>query len=341
MTRPIDLRSDTVTQPSKAMRRAMAAARVGDDVLGDDPTVQELEARVAELLGKPAAVYVPSGTMANQVALRAHTEPGDEIIADADSHIIHYEGGAPAAISGLMIAPIKTERGIFTADQVAPLIRHRDVHYPVTRVVAIENTHNRGGGSVWPVEGIRDIAALAQKHKLTVHLDGARLLNACVALEVAPSVITRHVDSVTLCLSKGLGAPVGSLVAGGKRFIDRCRRFRKMLGGGMRQSGVLAAAGLYALEHNVTRLAEDHAAAREFADRLAESDCLEVDLEAVQTNMVFFNVPGRAETAVGKLNEAGVRVLSTGPHRIRAVTHLDARCKQVREAADIVLKTIG
>ena len=360
MPKPIDLRSDTVTQPTPAMRKAIASATVGDDVLGDDPTVTELEMKAAELYGKPAALFVPSGTMANQLALRTHTEPGDEIITDAKAHIIHYETGAPAAISGLMIRTVEVPRGVFEAPDVEPLIRHHDIHYPVTRLVSIENTHNRGGGAIWPLETIRAIARLARRHKLKMHLDGARLMNACVAEGCAAKDVAKHFDSATLCLSKGLGAPAGSLVMGDKTFVARARRFRKMFGGAMRQSGLLAAAGLYALEHNIDRLAEDHASARQFAGAIAKCRRIYVNPDDVETNMVYFMVlkegaryhydedrppsPEQclpAEDACAVLEKAGVRVLPGSAWRVRAVTHLGATSGAVKRAARTVTKAYG
>lgn len=331
----IDLRSDTVTRPTLEMRAAIAAAEVGDDVLGDDPTVQRLEARSADLLGKPAAVYVPSGTMANQLAIRAQTEPGDEIIADANTHIFHYETGAPAALSGCLLNLVPGARGIFSADQVRAVIRPHDDHCPRSRLIVVENTHNRGGGVVWPVESVRAIRDVAEHAGLRVHLDGARLMNACIAAGVAPPEYTQFADTVSMCFSKGLGAPVGSILVGDEATIGRARRFRKMFGGTMRQAGLLAAGAMYALDHHVERLAEDHAHARRLAEGLNDLPGLSCDPGGVQTNIVMVEVSPELGTAAKfeqRLYEAGVWTFSEGPTRIRAVTHLDVSGAQIEEA---------
>ena len=258
MSNFIDLRSDTVTKPTAAMRKAMAEAEVGDDVYGEDPTVNALQEKVARILGKEAAIYVASGTMANQLAIKSHTQPGDELIMEATSHPYNFEGGAIAAISGVQVYCLQGVRGILDASQIEAAIRPTDHHYAVTRLVCIENTHNRGGGSIYPLKKMEEIYRLAKSKGLLVHLDGARLWNASVATGIKPHEYAQYADSVSVCISKGLGAPVGSLVAGSKTFIDRVHRFRKMIGGGMRQVGILAAAGIYALDHHVDRLKEDH-----------------------------------------------------------------------------------
>jgi threonine aldolase len=266
----VDLRSDTVTQPTPPMREAMARAEVGDDVFGDDPSVNALEAETAALLGKEAAVFVPSGTMANQLAIRSQTEPGDEILVEANAHIYYYEGGGPAALSGVMCRCLAGERGVFSGAAVTAALRPSDQHFPRTRLVCLENTHNRGGGKVWPLQQMQEVAAVARHHGLRLHLDGARLWNAAIASSMAESAIAAPFDTVSVCYSKGLGAPVGSALAGPKDVIARARRFRKMFGGGMRQAGVLAAAALYALHHHRVRLAEDHANARLLAAGLSK-----------------------------------------------------------------------
>ncbi len=340
----IDLRSDTVTRPTAAMREAMMAAPLGDDVLGDEPTVQALEAKVARLLGTEAALFVPSGTMANQLAIRSVCEAGDEIIAHRDSHIIHYETGAPAALAGCMIAGLDGERGLFHAQQVRDAIRHRDQHAPVSRMLIIENTHNRGGGTVWPVAQFESVAAAGRECGLHVHIDGARLMNACVALGLAPTAYSTHAHSVSMCFSKALGAPVGSALAGSSAVIARARRFRKMFGGAMRQSGLLAAAAIYALDHHVQRLSEDHANARSLASAIAAVDglTLEGTPESVATNMVFFAVPakfGGADAFCARLRERGVAALSMGPSRVRMVLHLDVSRADVLRAGDVI-KTV-
>ncbi len=338
-----DLRSDTITQPTPGMRAALAAADVGDDVLGDDPTVNQLEQRSAELLGQPAAVYVPSGTMANQIAIRATTEPGQELIIDYSTHSYNYEAGGAAALSGVSFHILKTPRGIFTPAQVAAAIRPDDVHFPVSRMVIIENTNNRGGGSVWSVAEVADVAAVTRANNLHLHLDGARLLNACVARGCRPTDYTAHVDSVSLCFSKGLGAPVGSVLAGPDAFIKRARRFRKMFGGGMRQAGIIAAAALYALDHNVERLAEDHANARKLAEALAELPGIRLDPASVETNIVIFDVePPIASPAalVAQLEQRGVRMLAISPTRVRAVTHLDVSAAQIDQAISVIREIV-
>jgi len=336
----IDLRSDTVTRPTEAMRQAMAAAEVGDDVFGDDPTVNRLQEKVASLLGKEAAIFVPSGTMANQVSIRCHTQPGDEIICHRLSHVYQYEGGAPAAISGCTFALLEGDRGMFSAGDVQRAVRADNPHFPRTSLVVIENTQNRGGGSVWPADTVADIGKTARALNLRVHLDGARLMNACVAAQVSPTAYTAHVDSVAICFSKGLGAPVGSAIAGSKAFIARAVRVRKMLGGGMRQVGILAAAAEYALEHNVTRLAEDHAHARRLAAGLAT--CRGLTAATPETNIVYFDIDpelGTGEAFAARLRAAGVWMVATGPQRIRAVTHLHITAGDVDRALEVISRT--
>jgi len=337
--RVVDLRSDTVTLPTAAMRRAMAEAEVGDDVFGDDPTVQRLEARTADLLGKEAAVFVPSGTMGNQTALRAHTEPGDEIVVESEAHIYYYEGGAPAALSGVMCRCVAGRRGVFRGTDLESVLRPPDVHFARTRLVCIENTHNRGGGSLWPLEAILDVAATARRHDLRLHLDGARLWNAAVATGIPERDYAAPFDSVNVCFSKGLGAPVGSALAGTREFIARARRFRKQFGGGMRQAGLLAAAALHALEHHRERLAEDHAHARYLAAALARLPGVGIDPDAVQTNIVRFQVTRQsAREWVETLAAAGVRVLATGPDAIRAVTNLNVNRADIEYAAGVLAR---
>jgi threonine aldolase len=328
----IDLRSDTVTRPTPAMRRAMAGAEVGDDVLGDDPTVQALERRTAEVLGKEAAAYMPSGTMTNQVAIRSHTEPGDEIILEAVAHSYFFEGGGPAALSGVSCRLLQSVRGIFTAAQVKAAVRPRNYHYPVSKLVCVENTHNRGGGSIWPIETITQVAAAAREAGLALHMDGARLWNASVATGIPEREYAAHFDSVSVCFSKGLGAPVGSALAGTAAFIDRARRFRKMFGGGMRQAGIIAAGALYALEHHRARLAEDHSSARRLAEGIAGLPGVEFDPATVETNIVIFRATAMPPAQwVARLKSAGVLVLAGGPDTVRAVTHLDVSAAQIDE----------
>lgn len=324
----IDLRSDTVTRPSPGMWQAMRAAELGDDVLGDEPTVAALEAKVAALLGKEAALFTPSGTMANQLAIRCVCEPGDEIIAHRESHIIHYETGAPAALSGCMIAPLDGPGGVFAASDLRRAVRGRDIHSPRSRMVVIENTHNRGGGTVWPLVALREVSVAARDAGLHVHIDGARLANACVAAGYEMRTVASLADTVSLCFSKGLGCPVGSALTGPAALIERARRFRKMFGGGMRQSGLLAAAAIWALDHHVERLATDHAHAKRLARGIADVPGIRLELapEAIPTNMVFFLVDptsGDAPSVAAQLAARGVRVIPMGPQRLRAVTHLD------------------
>jgi threonine aldolase len=336
---PIDLRSDTVTRPAPEMRRAMAEAEVGDDVFGDDPTVNRLQEKVAALLGKEAALFVASGTMGNEVAIRALTSPGDEIITNRYSHIYLYEGGAPAALSGCSFQLLEGARGLFDAEAVRAGVREDDSHMPRTRLVVVENTHNRGGGTVWPMARIEAVAAAARAHGLALHLDGARLMNACVASGHAPADYARHFDTVSICFSKGLGAPIGSVVAGTRDVMGRAHRARKMFGGGMRQAGVIAAAALYALEHNVARLAEDHAHARRLADALAGMRGFSIDPATVETNIVYFDVDpalGDAPAFCRALHAEGVWMLDVGPRRVRAVTHLDVSGEAIEEAIRVI-----
>ena len=334
----IDLRSDTVTQPTPAMRQAIAQAPVGDDVLGDDPTVNELEETVAALLGKEAAVYMPSGTMTNQVALRTHTEPGDEIILESQAHIYFYEAGGPAALSGVMCKLIAGDRGIFSAADLQAALRPWNEHYPRTKLVCLENTHNRGGGSIFPLAEIQAIAQVCRDNDLRLHLDGARFWNACIATGISEAVYAAPFDTVSVCFSKGLGAPVGSALVGPKDTMQRARRFRKMFGGGMRQAGVIAAGALYALKHHRDRLADDHAHAQRLAQGLQAIDGIEVNLNAVQTNLVYFHTEPDlpAETLAAQLAEVGIGVLPTAAHTLRAVTNLMVNQGDIDTALDRV-----
>lgn len=338
-----DLRSDTVTQPSPEMRRVIAEAVVGDDVLGDDPTVLKLQEKAAALLGKEAAIYTPSGTMANQIAIRAHTSHGDEVICHRDSHAFYYESGAPAALSGVSANFLYGERGQFTADDVERAWRPPNSHFAPSRLIIIENTHNRGGGSVWDISRIEKIAALAGDRDLAMHLDGARLMNACVAKNLEPTAYTRFFDTVSVCFSKGLGAPVGSVLAGTKEVISRAHRFRKMFGGGMRQSGLLAAAAIHALDNNVDRLVDDHRNAKTLARALVDLPGVSIDLDAVETNILFFDLHesfGTAAKVCERLREAGVLMLAESPQRVRAVTHLDVSAEQIDQAVGIIKRVL-
>ena len=333
----LDFRSDTVTVPTDAMRQAMATAEVGDDVLGDDPTVKRLEERTAAILGKEAALFVVSGTMSNQVALRTHTQPGDEVLLDANSHMYYYEAGGPAALSGVMCRCLPGKRGIFTAANVEEVLRPPDIHFAPTRLVCVENTHNRGGGSIWPLDSLNQVASAAQKHGLKLHMDGARIWNATVATGISEKEYAAHFDSISVCFSKGLGAPIGSALVGTSEFIQRARRVRKLYGGGMRQAGIIAAGALHALENHRARLAEDHANAQRLAKSLSTLNGVELDISLIQTNLLWFRVSGMsAAVFCALLKEAGVLMLPLGPDVVRAVTHLNVDAQAVDKAVEII-----
>ena len=321
----VDLRSDTVTQPTAEMREAMAQAVVGDDVLGDDPTVTELENRMATLLGKEAGLFVSSGTMSNAVAIRTHTQPGDEIVTESTSHIYVYEGGGYAAISGCSIALVEGESGIMNPKHVKDAIRKADgsqSHYPDGRLVCVENTSNRGGGSCYPQATLDTIATIAAENACISHIDGARLFNAAVATGTAPSRMAQEYDSISICISKGLGAPVGGVLIGSHEFIARAHRWRKMFGGGMRQAGILAAACLYALDNNIERLEDDHRRTKMLAQAIQNVDGFEVDMDTVETNMVYFQSEIPATQVMEKLQTTGIDVMDIQPHACRIVVHL-------------------
>ena len=338
MPERIDLRSDTVTLPSPGMRRAMADAEVGDDQYGEDPSVNRLQDQVAELLGTEAALFLPSGTMANQVALRTLTRPGDDVLVPAEAHVVLHETGGGAANAGVQFTAIGAG-GTFTAEEVRAAIKPRDhLVYPPTTLLVIENTHNRAGGVVVPPNDVAAALAVAREHRLAAYLDGARILNAAVATGRSPAELATGFDLVMISLSKGLGCPVGSLLAGSSETIGPARRYRRMAGGAMRQAGILAAAGSYALAHNVERLAEDHAKARLLANELLRGDDVEIDMDTVQTNIVVFSLVERkgvpdAASFVERCRGRGVLLNPLGPRRVRAVTHLDVTADQVREAA--------
>ena len=338
----IDLRSDTVTRPTVAMRDAMARAEVGDDVYGDDPTVTALEARTAEILGKEAAVYMPTGTMTNQVALRAHTESGDEILTDIGAHIYTNEGGAPAGLSGLLVRPIFGKNGIFSSEQLEQAIRVLHPFNPSTipaptKLVCLENTHNGGGGIVWPLDTMSAVADVARRHAIPLHLDGARLWNASAASGHAESDYAALFDTVSVCFSKGLGAPVGSALAGNKDFIKRARRFKQMFGGGFRQAGVIAAAALHALQNHRGRLVEDHEKARTLAKGLAAFPGVELDTSLVQTNIVRFRVTTLSSfELVDRCHALGLHMLPAGKVGVRAVLHQDIAPDHVTRALSVL-----
>jgi threonine aldolase len=336
----VDLRSDTLTLPTPEMREAMARADVGDDVWGEDPTVQRLEALAAERLGKPAGLFVTSGTQGNLVCVVAHTRAGQEVLLDLDSHIFNNEVAGGAVIGNLQMRPTKTARGFLAPEQVREALRPANIHVPETGLVCIENTHNRHGGTCCTPEEIAAVAAVAHEASVPVHLDGARLFNAAVALKRPAAEFARHVDSVTFCVSKGLGAPVGSVVCGSEAFIARARRLRKMVGGGMRQAGIIAAAGVVALERMVDRLAEDHVNARRLAEGVAKLSGLSVDLSSVQTNIVILRVDRGAGSAqatadlVAGCAARKVKVHAMGPTSIRCVTHKDVDAEDITRALD-------
>lgn len=340
----IDLRSDTVTKPSAAMRDAMARAEVGDDVYGEDPTVNRLQEAGAAMVGKRAALFVPSGTAGNQLCLRAQTEPGQEVIVEGQSHIVRYELGAAAALAGVQLHWVAGRRGLMTAEQVEAAIRPKDPYSIQSALICLENTHNAGGGTVYPLATIRAIHEVASAHRLPMHLDGARLFNAVVASGVSAAEYAQHFDTVTFCLSKGLGAPAGSLIATDDRLLlERIRRFRRMYGGAMRQAGILAAAGLYALEHNIQRLADDHAHARQLAARLQQIPGISIDPETVDTNILFFDVVGAkwsAKEFVAALKPHGLLLNAVGAHSCRAVTHLDVPAEAIEQAAEKIARVL-
>ena len=334
----IDLRSDTVTQPTENMRKAMLEAKVGDDVLGDDPTVIELQNKAAKILGKEAALYVPSGTMSNIVATRTHTSPGDEIVTEIHSHVYKYEGGAFAALSGCSVALVDSKNGLMTPEQVSSSIRKAEgslSHYPNGSLVCVENTAQGGGGTVYSQDTLDEICKVGREKDCKLHLDGARLFNAVVASSTDPARMVRDFDSVSICLSKGLGAPVGSILVGSKKDIAQAHRWRKMFGGGMRQAGMMAAAGIYALENNIERLSEDHRRAKTFAEAVAKMPNFSINTENVQSNIVFIEVgKGNAEKIIGKLAKHEVDILSTDDSTIRAVFHLHITDEDLEKAIE-------
>lgn len=332
----IDLRSDTVTKPS--------AAEVGDDIFGEDPTVNRLQAKVAELLGKEAALFVPSGTMGNQLCIKVHTRPGDEVIVERGCHVFNYETGAIAFLSGVQAHTVDGVRGVITPDNIIRAIRPKAYYMPRTSLVCVENTHNRAGGTICPLDVIKSTSELCRSEGLKFHLDGARLWNACVETGITPREYASHFDSVSVCLSKGLGAPVGSVIAGTADFIAEARRHRKIFGGGMRQAGILAAAGIHALDHNMVRLKEDHAKARFLGEELSKVKAFEIDLESVQTNIVIISLEKsgvKPEDVLSRLKAKGVLLTPGNFMGIRAVTHLDVSMEDVQTAAAIIRQTIS
>lgn len=339
----VDLRSDTVTKPTKEMRDIIANAKVGDDVLGDDPTIIELQNLICKLLDKEAALFVPSGTMSNAIAIRTHTNPGDEIITESTSHIYIYEGGGFAALSGCSVALVQGRLGIMNPKNVLNAIRKSEgslSHFPNGTLICVENTSNRGGGTCYPQEMLDEIAKIAHENDCSIHMDGARLFNAAIAMKTDPARMVRDFDSISICLSKGLGAPVGSILVGSHNFIKSAHRWRKMFGGGMRQAGLIAAAGIYALENNISRLKQDHIRAKKLAIAVNDMDMFSVDLEAVQTNMVYININRDldADTIVSKLSEYDVHVLALGNNLLRAVTHIHISDQDIEKSIDAFRK---
>jgi threonine aldolase len=341
MPKIIDLRSDTVTRPSREMRQAIAEAEVGDDVFEDDLTVKKLEQKTAEILGKEAALFVPSGTMANQVSLRTLCDPGDEVICERGMHIVNYEVAAAAALSGIMLSPYDGVRGRLSAGQILSAIRSPDIHNPNTKIIALENTHNRAGGAVLDPDYISQVAAIAGEHSLLMYLDGARLWNAAVALNIKPAEITGYFDLVSVCFSKGLGAPIGSAVCGNGGNIAAARRIRKMLGGGMRQVGIIAQAALYALENNYNRLKEDHIRAKEFARQLSAIKGITLNINDVETNIVVFKVDVPIDDFLKKAASRGVLMVPFGQDRVRAVIHLDTKADDIPAAAKVLTDVLS
>lgn len=338
----VDLFSDTGTRPSPEMREFMARAEVGDEQLLEDPSVNRLNSMVADLLGKDDAIYLPSGLMANQISFAVHCQAGDEIIMDETAHPIHYEGGAVAVISGASIRPLSGERGIFTAEQVKEAIRTKDYHDPQSRVVSIEQTSNLGGGAVWPLETIKEVCKVANDKGLATHMDGARLLNAVAASGVSAAEYAESFDSVWIDLSKGLGAPVGSVLAGSDDFIHQARYWKQRLGGAMRQAGIIAAGGIYALENNLEKLKVDNENARRLAEAIAKYPEIDLDPDTVETNIIVFNVRGMtAKELSDKLLRKGVRFTVMGEYLMRAVTHLDVNREDIEYVIEVVDNILG
>jgi threonine aldolase len=339
----IDLRSDTVTRPTAGMRAAIAAAEVGDDVMREDPSVNRLQERVSELLGKEAALFVPSGTMSNQICVRVHTQPGDEMLCEEGCHVYYYEAGGPAVLSGVMCHTFRGDYGILDVSQLEGQVKPPNEHFVKTRLVSLENTHNRGGGRIFPLEKIRAIRDWTRRHNLALHLDGARLWNAVAATGIPARTWAEQFDTVSVCFSKGLGAPVGSALCATRDFVARARYVRKLFGGAMRQAGVLAAAALYALENHRERLADDHRNARVIAQAVADTPGLRLDPPDVHTNIVWIEVDpelGSAQSVATALKERGVLVSPSTPTRIRAVTHLDVSAAMAERAADVLRKVV-
>jgi threonine aldolase len=343
--RIIDLRSDTVTKPTEAMREAMARAEVGDDVYGEDPTVNRLQEMVAGLLGKKAALFVPSGTMANQLAIRIQTQPGQEVIAESKAHIVRYEQGAAGALAGVQLNWVTGDRGLMGPEHIEAAIRPKDQHSIQTALICLENTHNAGGGTIYPLSTIERIRAVASAHGVPMHLDGAGLFNAVAATTLPPAAYAQHFETVSVCLSKGLGAPAGSLLlTNDPALIDKARRFRRMYGGAMRQAGILAAAGIYALDHHIGRLKDDHDNAKRLARKLQQIPAITINPQHVESNIVIFDIIGHRLSPpelVAALRREHVLINAVGGTSFRAVTHLDVSTRQIDAAADAFARILG
>jgi threonine aldolase len=342
-SRLIDLRSDTVTRPTPGMRRAIAEAEVGDDMVGEDPTVNRLEARLCELLGKEAAVYACSGTQSNQMGVRAHCQQGDELLIEESGHIANWEAGGAAALSGVSARTLRGRFGMLDVADLEGKIRPDNQHYCVTRLVCVENTTNHGGGKAYPLDQMARIGQWAHRHGLKVHVDGARLFNAVVAKGYSAGQFVQHADSVSICFSKGLGCPMGSILVGDAETVQKARRARKLFGGALRQAGMMAAAAIYALDHHIERLAEDHENARVFAEAIADIDGVDIDPTDVETNLVFFTLDPRKGTAaelVARMKEQQIVMYATGPQRIRACTHLDVTQDELLHVATVLRRTL-
>lgn len=333
----IDLRSDTVTKPSQGMMDAMMNAVVGDDVYGEDATVNELQRRCAELTGKEDALFVPTGVMGNQLAIKAHTIQGDEVIVESESHILNYETGAASIISNVQLLPVQGENGIMYVEQIKKITRPKDYYFPMTRLICMENTHNRAGGIIQPIDVIEEISLFARTYGIKMHLDGARIFNACVETGVSIKEYSSHFDSINFCFSKGLGCPIGSILCGDKETIRMAHKWRKIIGGGMRQAGFLAACAIYALDHNIDRLKEDNDKAKAFAKILSEVEWLNIDPEMVQTNIVVFSSSTHSKDDIlTKLSEKGILLSSGSYENIRAVFHLDVTMEETIQAANML-----
>lgn len=339
--KPIDLRSDTVTKPSKAMREAIFNAEVGDDVFGEDPTVIKLQQKCAELSGKQSSLFVTTGCLGNQLAIKGHTVQGDEVICESEAHIFHYETSAPSIISNVQLHTVPGTNGVMKLDDIKSAIRSNEYYFPKTKLICLENTHNRAGGTIQPIENIKEIYAFAKENNIKVHIDGARIFNASVETGISLGEYAKHCDSISFCFSKGLGAPVGSILCGEYEFISLAHKWRKILGGGMRQSGILAAAALYALENNVERLKGDNDKAKYFAKEISKLEGFGINPDNVQTNIVVFSYNKKSKNDFIQLLERnGVRISSGSYDNLRAVFHMDVTKDEVQKAIEIIKQVL-